>query len=118
MFALGFYIGVPCFSKLCIALGNASCQYKRLERNMLVGVDLDSFCDVLVMKTLLPIPKRKSSSQPFKIAIDDVVLDATCDAMPHVTGARFYHGPQATCGFCMRAVFVRFGCFVVSILCR
>lgn len=34
-----------------------------------------------------------------EIAIDDVVLDTTSDAMPHLSGARFYYGPKGICEF-------------------
>mmetsp|Transcript_13208 Transcript_13208/g.27608 ORF Transcript_13208/g.27608 Transcript_13208/m.27608 type:complete len:135 (+) Transcript_13208:229-633(+) len=34
-----------------------------------------------------------------EIAIDDVVYDTTSDAMPHISGARLYHGPQGICEF-------------------
>eukprot|EP00438_Fugacium_kawagutii_P002223 Skav233851 [mRNA] locus=scaffold3130:217060:217617:- [translate_table: standard] len=34
-----------------------------------------------------------------KVALDTVVYDASSDAMPHVSGARVYHGLQGFCDF-------------------
>lgn len=33
------------------------------------------------------------------IALDDVVYDASSDSMPHVSGAKVYHGLQGVCDF-------------------
>ena len=33
------------------------------------------------------------------IALDDVVYDASSDSMPHVSGAKVYHGVQGVCEF-------------------
>ena len=57
---------------------------------------------IMKMYTMFGEGKFQGSSCPAaarEVALESVVYDASSDAMPHVSGARVYHGIQGVCDF-------------------
>lgn len=82
-----------------VMLGVARWVEVRSDKN---DSDLSDVKVIMKMYTMFGEGKFQGSSCPAaarEVALESVVYDASSDAMPHVSGARVYHGIQGICDF-------------------